>query len=72
MGEGIDWGWILCCVGGVLCDFGDGGTSWVGKTEDFGNFVETFANGVVASGADNFKMVVALHMNNLGVSARDN
>ena len=54
-----------------LAGFGDGWATRVGKTEDFGDFVETFANGVVASGADDFKIVVGGHAEDLGVAARD-
>ena len=46
----------------VLGGLGDGGATGVGKTEDFGNFVETFADGVVVGGADNLKIVVFFHV----------
>ncbi len=48
---------------------GDGGTSRVGKTEDFGDFVEDFADGVVVGSADNFERIVVGHVNELGVTA---
>ena len=48
------------------------GTTRVGKAKDFGDFIKTFADGVIAGGADDFKMVMLLHKDNLGVTARDN
>ena len=50
---------------------GNGGAAWVGKTENFGDFIETFANGVIAGSANNFEIVVTLHIYNLGVTARN-
>lgn len=50
----------------VLRDFGAAG---IGETEDFGDFVETFADGVVFRGADDFEGVVGRHGENLGVAA---
>ena len=49
---------------------GDGGAAGVGEAEDFGDFVETLADGVVAGGADDFEGVVGRHVENLGVAAR--
>ncbi len=51
--------------------FGDGGAAGVGKTEDFGNLVKAFANGVIARGADNFELVRRFHIDDLGVAAGD-
>ena len=50
---------------------GNVGTARVGKTEDFGDLIEAFADGVVAGGADNVEMVVFGHIDNLGVTATD-
>lgn len=48
---------------------GDGGAARVGKAEDFGDFVETFTDSVVAGGADNFEVIVRGGVEDLGVSA---
>ncbi len=56
----------------VFSTSGDSGTARVGKAEDLGDFVETFADGVVAGGADDFEMVVGGHVEDLGVAAGDN
>lgn len=55
----------------ISCSFGDRGTARVGETEDFGDFVEAFADGVVESRADDFEVVVGGHFDDLGVAARD-
>ena len=55
---------FLCC----RCDAGAAG---VGEAEDFGGFVEGFADGVVEGGADDFEGVVALHVDELSVAAGD-
>ena len=46
--------------------------AWIGETKDFGNFVETFADGVVSGGADDVEMVMFCHVNELGVAAGNN
>lgn len=51
--------------------FSNTGTTGVGEAEDFGDFVKTFTDGVIAGGADNFEMIVAGHIDNLSVPARD-
>ena len=51
------------------CGSGDGGAAGVGETEDFGDFVEAFADGVVQGGADDVEVVVLLHFDDLGVAA---
>ena len=56
----------------AVCSFGDGGTAGVGKTEDFRHLIKAFADGVVASGADDVKVVVLVHFDNLGMAAGDN
>lgn len=52
----------------ILGTFGDGGTTRVGKAEDFGDFVEAFADGIVAGSADDFELIVGGHVDNLGVT----
>ena len=49
----------------------DGWATGVGQAEDFGNLIEAFANGVIASSADNFEMIMTFHVNNLSMTARD-
>lgn len=41
-----------------LGDLRDGGATWVGEAEDFGNFVKTFTDGIISSGANNFEMIM--------------
>ena len=55
----------------VFGGLADGWAARVGKTENFGDFVETFADGVVSGGADDFKLIVSFHVDDLGVAARD-
>ena len=43
----------------------------VGKTEDFGDLIEAFADGVVSGGADNFEVIMALHVDDLSVATAD-
>ena len=50
-------------------NFGNSRTTWVGETENFGDFIENFADGIVASAADDMKIVVALHIYNLRMAA---
>lgn len=45
------------------------GATWVWKSENFGDFIENFADGIVASAADDMKIVVALHIYNLRMAA---
>ena len=65
VGEGV----FLRIAG--LGGFADGGAAGVGKTEKFSDFVETFADGVVAGGADNFEVGVGFLINDLSVAAGD-
>ena len=55
----------------IFGGFRDRGATRVGETKDFGDFVKTFADGVVSGGADDFELVVGGHTNNLGVAAGD-
>lgn len=50
-------------------NFGNSGTAWVGKSENFGDFIENFADSIIASAADDMKVVVALHIYNLRMAA---
>ena len=50
-------------------NFGNSRTTWVGETENFGDFIKNFADGIVASAADDMKIVVALHIYNLRMAA---
>ena len=42
--------------------YGDTGATWIWKTEDFGNFVKAFANGVILGGADDIKLIMTWHI----------
>ena len=55
----------------VFGGFGNRRPAWVGKTKDFGDFIETFANGIVVSGADDFEVIMLGHSDDLGVAAGD-
>ena len=45
----------------ALCgSFGDGWATRVGKTENLSDLVETFTDGVVGGGADNFEIIVGI------------
>lgn len=55
----------------ILSAFGDRGAAGVGQTEDFGDLVETFADGIVAGGADDLKLVMGGHVDDLSVATRD-
>ena len=52
-----------------FCCFGDGGAARVGEAKYFCDFVETFADCVVARSANNFKVVVAVHVDKLRVAS---
>ena len=53
-------------------EIGNGWSAWIGKTKNFGDFIEAFTDGIVTSGGNNFKMIVMFHTDNLGVSAGNN
>ena len=40
----------------------------VGKAKDFGDLIEAFTNGIIAGSADNFEMIMAFHVDDLGVA----
>lgn len=61
---------IGCRVAG-LGAAGNSGAAGVGEAEDFGDLIEAFADSVVASGADDLEMVVLGHVDDLGVTTRD-
>ncbi len=66
-----DWKVIFVLVAS-FGGFSDRWAARVGEAENFGDLVETFANGVVASSADDIEMVVTLHVDDLSVAARNN
>lgn len=49
----------------------DGRSAGVRQTENLGDLVKTFADSIVASGADNFELVMSGHIENLSMAARD-
>lgn len=49
--------------------FSDRRAAGVGEAEDFGDFVEAFADSIVAGGANNLEMIMLGHVNNLSVAA---
>lgn len=55
----------------VFGTLGNGGAAGVGKTEDFGDFVEAFADGIVAGSANDFELIMGGHVDDLGVATRD-
>ena len=69
--ETVDfWNWKLVSVGIAFeCGASNSGATWVGKSENFGDFIENFADGVIASAADDMKIVVVLHIYNLRMAA---
>ena len=69
--ETVDfWNWKLVSVGIAFeCGASNSGATWVGETENFGDFIENFADGIVASAADDMKVVVVLHIYNLRMAA---
>ena len=69
--ETVDfWNWKLVSVGIAFeCGASNSGATWVGETENFGDFIENFADGVIASATDDMKVVVALHIYNLRMAA---
>ena len=48
---------------------GNSRATWVGESENFGDFIENFADSIVASATDDMKVVVALHIYNLRMTA---
>ena len=71
--ETVDFGVGEAIFVGVafFCGLSDGGAAGVGEAEDFGDFVEAFADGVVQSGADDVEVVVLGHADDLSVAAGD-
>lgn len=51
------------------CELADGGSAWIGQVKDFGDFIEAFADGVVASSANDLEVIVSGHMNELSMAA---
>ena len=57
-----------------IARFGETGnswTAWIGKTKNFGDFIKTFTDGIIASRGDNFKMIVGRHADDLSMAARN-
>ncbi len=50
-------------------EIGNSGATRIGKTENFGDFIEAFTDGIVTSRGDNFEMIMGGHADNLGVAA---
>lgn len=48
---------------------GDVGAAGVGEADDFGDFVEAFADGIVAGGTNNLEMIMLGHIDDLSVAA---
>lgn len=53
-------------------DLADLRAAWVGEAKDFGDFVETFTDGVISGGADDVEMVMFCHINELSVATGNN
>ena len=54
-----------------IARFGETGnswTAWIGKTKNFGDFIKTFTDGIIASRGDNFKMIVGRHADDLSMT----
>ena len=49
----------------------NGGTAGIFESEDFCDFVKTFADSIIKGGTDYFEMVMFFHVNDLGVTTRD-
>ena len=70
--EGVFCFWVGEVVFFWVAGFGgarDGGAAGVGEAEDFGDFVEAFADGVVQRRADDVEFVVGGHADDLGEAA---
>lgn len=59
---------VFVAIFGQFCDIW---SARIGKSEDFCDLVKAFADGVVARGADNFEVIVAFHVDDLGMAAAD-
>lgn len=47
---------------------GDSWSTWIRETENLGDFIKTFTNGVVSCGANDFKMIMSIHFKNLSMA----
>ena len=66
--------WVRKSKAMGITRFSETGNSWaarIGKTKNFGDFIEAFTDGIVTSRGDNFKMIVSGHADDLGVAARN-
>ncbi len=52
-------------------EIGDSWAAWIGKTKNFGDFIKTFTDGIVASRGDDFKMIMGRHADDLGMATRN-
>lgn len=51
---------------------GDSWSTWIRETENLGDFIKTFTNGVVSCGANDFKMIMCVHFKNLSMATGNN
>ena len=51
---------------------GDSWSTWIRETENLGDFIKTFTNGVVSCGANDFKMIMSVHFKNLSMATGNN
>lgn len=47
---------------------GDSWSTWIRETENLGDFIKAFTNGVVSCGANDFKMIMSVHFKNLSMA----
>ena len=53
----------------VLSRLSNGWVAGVGEAKNLGDFVETFADSIISSSANNFEVVVTLHIDDLSMAA---
>lgn len=51
---------------------GDSWSTWIRETENLGDFIKAFTNGVVSCGANDFKMIMSVHFKNLSMATGNN
>lgn len=47
---------------------GDSWSTWIRETENLGDFIKTFTNGVVSCGTNDFEMIMSVHFKNLSMA----
>ena len=55
-----------------IARFGETGnswTAWIGKTKNFGDFIEAFTDGIVTGRGDDFEMIMMFHADDLSMAA---